>query len=64
MMEAIEAAVSSERGATGAVGVGGEAQGATFHMNQSSGGSGSTDGEAEGGGGSTDGEGNGPVEAR
>ena len=48
MMEAIEAAVSSERGATGAVGVGGEAQGATFHMNQSSGGSGSTDGEGGG----------------
>ena len=57
MMEAIEAAVSSERGATGAAGVEGEAQGVTFHMNQSSGGSGSTDGE--GGGESMDGEGGG-----
>ena len=35
------AAAAAERGATGV----GEARGGTFHMNQSSGGSGSTDGE-------------------
>ena len=40
MVAAIAAAASSERGVTGAVGVGGEARGGTFHMNQSSGGSG------------------------
>ena len=36
MVAAIAAAASSERGVTGAVGVGGEARGGTFHMNQSS----------------------------